>query len=145
MPRELFFDTPEAFLAALRAQRDNGVARRRLRVRMPYPVEQAEELLIGRPSRMRYFALAGGLGGFGGGFLLALLTSVDWPLVTGGKPIISVPPFLLIGYLMTILFGSLVSFAGFLWLARLPDPGPLIEDRPFDSRFVLIIDDEEAP
>lgn len=145
MPRQLYFDTPEAFLGELRAQLDAGVDRQRLKVHMPYPVHEAEELLIGRPSRMRLFALAGGLGGFGGGFLLALLTSVDWPLITGGKPVISIPPFLLIGYLMTILFGSLVSFAGFLWLGRLPDPGPLTGDAPFDSRFVLTIEDEEAP
>lgn len=144
MPRQMYFDTPEPFLEALRSQLDAGTPPQNLWVHMPYPVHEAEQLLIGRPSRMRRFALAGGLGGFLGGFLLALLTSVDWPIITGGKPIVSIPPFLLIGYLMTILFGSLVSFAGFLWLARLPDPGPLVGDEAFDSRFILTIHDEEA-
>jgi hypothetical protein len=144
MPRQLYFDTPDAFLEELRAQLNAGIPRRRLRARLPFHLHEAEELLIGRPSRLRYFALGGGLAGFGGGFLLAMLTSLDWPIVTGGKPIVSVPPFLLIGYLLTILIGSLSCFAGFLWLSRLPDPGPLVSDDPFDPRFVLTINDEEA-
>jgi hypothetical protein len=144
MASQLYFDTPEAFLEELRARLAAGVPRHCLQARLPYHLHEAEELLIGRPGRLRYFALGGGLAGFGGGFLLATLTSLDWPLITGGKPIVSVPPFLLIGYLMTILFGSVISFAGFLWLARLPDPAPVINDDPFDSRFILTINDGEA-
>jgi hypothetical protein len=144
MPRHLFFDTPEAFLQELRAQLAAGVPRRRLQAHLPFHLHEAEALLIGRPSRLRYFAMIGALLGFGGGFLLAMLTSLDWPIITGGKPIVSVPPFLLIGYLMTILIGSLSSFIGFLWLARLPSAKTLVTDRPFDSRFVLAIDDEDA-
>ncbi|ABA89791.1 menaquinol oxidoreductase complex ACIII, DUF3341 subunit ActD [Syntrophotalea carbinolica DSM 2380] len=144
MPRQLFFDTPEAFLQELRAQLASGVPRRCLQVHLPYHLHEVEELLIGRPSRLRYFALTGGLAGFGGGFLLALLTSIDWPVITGGKPIVSVPPFLLVGYLMTILIGSLSCFAGFLWLARLPSPEILLAGQPFESRFVLSIQDEDA-
>jgi len=144
MPRQLFFETPDAFLVELRAQLAAGVPRKHLQIHLPYHLHEAEELLIGRPSRLRYFAISGALGGFGGGFLLAILTALDWPIITGGKPIVSVPPFLLIGYLMTILFGSLSCFAGFLWLARLPSPGPLLADKPFDSRFIISINDEDA-
>ena len=38
----------------------------------------------------------------------------------GGKPLISIPPFGVIAYILTILFGSLATMIGFLINARLP-------------------------
>ena len=145
MAERLVFDHHQEFMEALRAMLARGVDPRQVRVRTPYHVAEAEELLFERPSRLRYFALVGGLGGFGGGFAFAALTALDWPIITGGKPIVSVPPFLLIGYLMTILFGSLISFAGFLLLARLPDARILDETEEFDHRFVITLRDEVSP
>jgi hypothetical protein len=145
MAERLVFDHHQEFMEALRAMLARGVDPKQVRVRTPYHVAEAEELLFERPSRLRYFALIGGLGGFGGGFALAALTALDWPIITGGKPIVSVPPFLLIGYLMTILFGSLISFAGFLLLARLPDARILDETEEFDHRFVITLRDEVSP
>ncbi len=142
MSRRLVFDHHEDFLKELRALLAGGVTADRIDVRTPYHVEEAEEMLGGRPSRVRHFALFGALGGFGGGFLFAALTALDWPIVTGGKPIVSVPPFLLIGYLMTILFGSLLSFAGFLLLSRLPDTTVLEKADEFDHRFIILVQDE---
>jgi hypothetical protein len=145
MAERLVFDHHQEFMEALRAMLARGVDPKKVRVRTPYHVAEAEELLFQRPSRLRYFALIGGLGGFGGGFALAAFTALDWPIITGGKPIVSVPPFLLIGYLMTILFGSLISFAGFLLLARLPDARILDETEEFDHRFVITLRDEVSP
>jgi hypothetical protein len=142
MAEQLFFDDRREFLEKLQALVDEGIDRRRLKIRTPFRVEEAEELLYERPSGMRLFALLGGLGGFGGGFTFAALTSMDWPIITGGKPIVSIPPFLLIGYLMTILFGSLISFAGFLLLSRLPNLRVLEETDEFDQRFVISLQDE---
>ena len=145
MAERLVFDHHQEFMEELRAILARGVDPRQVRVRTPYHVAEAEELLFERPSRLRYFALIGGLGGFGGGFALAALTALDWPIITGGKPIVSVPPFLLIDYLMTILFGSLISFAGFLLLTRLPDARILDETEEFDHRFVITLQDEVSP
>ena len=39
---------------------------------------------------------------------------------TGGRPIITIPPFLIITYEMTILFGILATVLGFLISARFP-------------------------
>ena len=38
--------------------------------------------------------------------------SYDWPLVLGGKPIGSVPPYVVIMFEMTILFGALSTILG---------------------------------
>lgn len=145
MAQRLVFDHHQDFLDKLRALLNEGIDPKRLGIRMPYHVEEAEELLLQKPSRLRYFALVGALGGFGGGFIFAAFTALDWPINTGGKPIVSVPPFLLIGYLMTILFGSLISFVGFLLLSRLPDTTVLDEDNEFDHRFVILLLDEVLP
>jgi hypothetical protein len=46
--------------------------------------------------------------------------STDWPLITGGKPIVSLPPFVIIAFELTILFGALSTVLGLLITARLP-------------------------
>lgn len=145
MARQLFFDDQQTFLQQLEQLLSDGIPSEQLDVRTPYHLSEVEDLLGQQPSKLPFFALGGALAGFGGGFLLAALTSLDWPIITGGKPIVAVPPFLLIGYLMTILIGSLVSFAGFLLLAKMPRIDALIEEQDFDSRFIITIADEVAP
>ena len=145
MGHRLYFDEPQDFLTQLEELLNKGVPREQLQVHMPYHLHAAEELLGEPPSRLPGLALFRALAGVGGGFALAALTALDWPIITGGKPIVAVPPFLLIGYLMTILFGSLVFFCGFLLLARLPQIRALVEERDFDSRFIITLADEVAP
>lgn len=145
MARQLFFDDQQTFLQQLEQLLKDGTPREQLDVRTPYHLSEVETLLAQPPSKLPLFALGGALAGFGGGFLLAALTSLDWPIITGGKPVVAIPPFLLIGYLMTILIGSLASFAGFLLLARLPRIEALVEEQDFDSRFIITITDEVAP
>jgi hypothetical protein len=138
-------DSREEFLQRLRSLVAAGVAPEAIRVRMPYPVPEAGQFLGERPDRLRFFALAGALGGFGGGLALTIYSVLSWPIIVGGKPIVSLPPFLLIGYLLTILFGSLGAFAGFLLLGRLPSGRGLAEGAEFPERFVILVDEEEAP
>lgn len=145
MPQQLFFDDQQTFLQQLEQLLKDGIPSEQLDVRTPYHLSEVESLLGQAPSKLPLFALGGALAGFGGGFLMAALTSLDWPIVTGGKPIVAVPPFLLIGYLMTILIGSLASFAGFLLLARMPRIDALVEEQDFDARFIITIADEVAP
>lgn len=120
MKHAQFFHDREEFLARLRELRAAGHDRRDLEIHMPYHVHEVEEILGVPPGGVRFFALGGGLLGFIGGLLFVCFTVLSWPLITGGKPIVSVPPFLLIAYLLTILCGSLCAFGGFLLLARRP-------------------------
>src|SRR5258706_3717035 len=43
--------------------------------------------------------------------------SYDWPLVVGGKPIGSIPPYVVIMFEMTILFGALSTILGIVFNA----------------------------
>jgi len=98
----------------------------------PVPRHELDEVLAKKESPVRVFTLVGGLTGVSFGFFYAIATSLDWPLVTGGKPIVSLPPFVVIGFETTILLGALVTVAGMFLNAKLPrfsrSPG-------YDERF----------
>lgn len=105
-----------------------------LSVYTPLPVHEIHEVLErGRPvSRVRLFTLLGGLTGTVAGFLLTIWSSLKWGLVTGGKPIASIPPFVVIAFELTILFGGAATVIGLLTLARIPRLKP---SAAFDPRF----------
>jgi hypothetical protein len=86
----------------------------------PMPSHDLEHAIHPPTSPVRMFTLIGGLTGAATGFALPTLTSLDWPLVTGGKPIISIPPMVIIAFELTILFAALSTVAGLFINARLP-------------------------
>lgn len=88
----------------------------------PLPRHEIEELIYeGEPSPVRWFTLVGGMFGATMAFSLASLTHANWPMILpGGKPVVSVPPFLVITFEGTILWGSLATLIGLLVNCRLP-------------------------
>ena len=54
------------------------------------------------------------------GFGMAVATALTFILPTGGRAIISIPPYLIITYEMTILFGVLFTLFGFHVVSGLP-------------------------
>ena len=97
----------------------------------PVPDRALDQALHVTLSPVRLFVLIGGLLGCATGFIFPIYTVLDWPLITGGKPFISIPPFVVIAFELTILFASLGGMAGFLLLSRLPR----VTGRPPDARF----------
>lgn len=86
----------------------------------PIPLHGVDDVLGPKKSVIRRFTLFGGIFGGLGGFLLAAGTAVMYLHPTGGRPIITFPPFLIITYEMTILCGILFTVLGFFISARLP-------------------------
>lgn len=83
----------------------------RVEAAMPAPFPEVIAAL-GRPrSRLGLVTFPGAVAGLLAGIALTVGTSVAWPLVTGGKPIVSVPPFVIIIFEVTVLVGSLVNLA----------------------------------
>ena len=105
-----------------------------LTVYTPVPLHEIEDVVErDRPvSRVRLFTLIGGLTGTVSGFLLTIWSSMQWNLVTGGKPIASIPPFVIIAFELTILFGGLATVIGMVVLGRLPRVRRSVT---FDPRF----------
>jgi hypothetical protein len=100
----------------------------------PYPEHHIEQALGYGQSPVRVFTLVGGLTGTATGFAFTTWTSMDWPLVVGGKPIVSIPAYVIIAFELTVLFGALATVIGLFILSKLPDiKPPVIYDPEFTS------------
>lgn len=115
----------------------------------PLPDARIQTASAAPPSPVRAFTLAGGVLGCASGLALTIWTSLSWPLMTGGKPIVSLPPFLIIAFELTILFGALLALVGFLIQARLPRGTAAAYDPRFsEDRYGVLVTasaDEAAP
>jgi len=101
-------------------------------VMSPIPHHEIEEALGKKESHVRFFTLIGAILGCISGFALTIYTAVVWPLPTGGKPIISIPPYIIIAFELTILLGALANLLGFLITGRLPN---FFRKKMYDKRF----------
>lgn len=92
-------------------------------------------------SPVRLWTLLGGIAGGLSGFALTIFTSLAWPLRTGAKPIVSIPPFVIIAFELTILLGALGAVLGFLVSAGLPHKigNPAYDPRFSDDRFGVFV------
>jgi len=92
----------------------------------PYPEHHIEHALGYGQSPVRVWTLVGGLTGAATGLAFTSWTSLDWPLVVGGKPMIAVPAFVPIIFEMTVLFGALSTVIGLFVLSRIPNLKPAV-------------------
>jgi hypothetical protein len=99
----------DAAADAIRALRARGI--RNMVVYSAAPNHELEEALQHRVSPVRLFTLIGGLTGCAAGFGMTLWMSYDWPVLVGGKTIGSIPPYVVIGFELTILLGALSTVA----------------------------------
>ncbi|MGH7501666.1 MAG: DUF3341 domain-containing protein [Longimicrobiales bacterium] len=118
------FDGVDAAVEAIEKLRAGGL--KKLTVYSPAPDHNLEHALHPPESPVRIFTLVGGLTGTATGFALPTWTSLDWPLVTGGKPIIALPAWVIIAFELTILFGALSTVLGLFICAKLPNRKPMV-------------------
>ena len=109
-----------------------GMGHANLSVFSPVPHHQIERALEQGPSLVRWVTATGAVLGITGGFALCFYSVYAYPLVVGGKELISLPPFVVIGYESMILLGSLANLLGMLALGRLP---AVKSKAPYDPRF----------
>jgi hypothetical protein len=138
------FEDEHEFLEKLKELVDQGTPTERLDVITPIPVPGTEEILKMKRSPLRFFTLAGALTGLSLGFAFTIFTVMDWPIITGGKPLVSLPPFLIIAFALTILLGSLASFAGFLILGKMPSISKIQNPIEHENMFIIMLEDEAA-
>lgn len=82
--------------------------------------------------RLGLWPLMGAVCGFAVGLLITGGTQMAYPLVTGGKPLFSIPPMIIIMYEGTLLAAVLFTVIGVLFESRLPrlgGPGALHDER----------------
>lgn len=127
----------DCLLTGIRDLKAAGYDRTQMTVLTPFPRHEVEEMLYeGEPSPVRWFTLVGACFGGSMAFSLASLTHANWPMILpGGKPVVSVPPFIIITFEGTILWGSLFTLIAMILYTRLParDLPKAMEDPRFSN------------
>jgi len=115
------FVTAEQLVEAARRTREEGY--REIDAYSPFPVEGLDDALGFHRTGVPAAVFIGGALGAVGGYALQYWTSaVDYPLNVGGRPLNSIPAWIVIMFELTILLASLFAVLGMLGLNRLPEP-----------------------
>ena len=112
------FSHEDTAVEAARSLREQGVDD--VELFSPIPLHGAEEALGLGKSKVRVYSLLGAILGGTGGFALCVWTATRFILPTAGRPVISLPPYLLITYESTILLGVLATLLAFFVVGRFP-------------------------
>ncbi len=112
------FERPSELAESIRSLRGRGFDD--LEFYSPAPFHEIDEAMSPKPSPVRLFTLVGGLLGVTTGYALTIWMSYDWPIMIGGKPFASIPPYTVIAFELTILLGGLFTLLGLLAVGRLP-------------------------
>ena len=132
------FEHIDAATEAIRALRARG--HKDMTVYSSHPNHELEEALETPTSPVRLFTLVGGLTGCAAGFAMAIWMNLDWPLLVGGKPMASVPAFVVLGFELTVLIGALSSVFGVMLLALLlRNKGAAYDPRFSDDRIGIFV------
>ena len=136
----------DAAADAIRALRAQG--HRDLTVYSACAQHELEAALEHKVSPVRLFTLIGGITGCAAGLAMTFWMSLDWPLLVGGKPIATVPPYVVIMFELTVLIGSLVTVAAVAGLSLLrPTTGIAYDEAFTDDKvgvFVACRADQQA-
>jgi hypothetical protein len=119
-----------------------------IRAFSPVPSHEIEDALDRgyEPSKVKYFTFCGAILGACVGAAFTVLTSLDWPIVTSAKPIVSVPPYMIIIFECMILIGGLSTFLGLIINSRLrKNVDPIHYDERFSNdKFGILVTVENS-
>src|ERR671913_1222438 len=142
------FSSASALVAAARRAREAGYTK--LDAYSPFPIEELNEALKLPRNRVPLVVLLGGLTGLAGGYGLEYWASViEYPLNIGGRPLHSMPSFIVPAYETTILFAAFAAVIGMIALNGLPQPyHPVFNVDRFSmassDKFFLVIESTDA-
>jgi hypothetical protein len=132
------FQHIDAATDSIRTLRAQG--RKDLTVYSAAPSHELEAAMGHKVSPVRLFTLLGGITGCTAGLAMTYWMSLDWPLLVGGKPIATVPPYVVIMFELMVLCGALSTVAGVVILsALLRRRGALYDPRFSDDRIGVFV------
>jgi hypothetical protein len=115
------FDSATELVDAAREVRDAGYTA--TDAFSPFPIHDIDEALGVKRSILPYLCFAGGLLGLFSGLALQYFVHVmDYPIIVGGRPHLSLPAMIPPAYELTILFTAFTAVFGMLFLNGLPRP-----------------------
>jgi hypothetical protein len=142
------FETPTALVEATTRARLAGY--RHMDAYSPIPIEELNDALGLKRTRLPRLVLLGGiLGGLGGFGLEYWSSTIAYPMNIGGRPLNSWPHFVPVMFETTVLGAALTCFVGMWALNKLPQPyHPVFNvpafDRASSDRFFLCIEATDA-
>jgi Protein of unknown function (DUF3341) len=127
------FDDPNELIHAAEKVRDAGY--QKWDVHSPYPLHGMDAAMGLGDSRLGWIVLVMALTGLASAVALIVWTNgIDYPIIIGGKPPISIPSMIPICFELTILFSALGCFLGMLGLNQLPrHHHPIFESDRFEG------------
>jgi hypothetical protein len=133
------YTDPDSLLSAAVQAKEHGFAE--MDAFTPYPVHGLSEALGIRKSWIPYVTLVMGLTGSTLGLTFMIWTSAyDWPILIGGKPMISLPAFIPITFECGVLIAGTMTLAALLLACGLPNlKGPVLDRDLTNDRFGLWI------
>jgi len=133
------FSYVDVTIETIKKLRDAGF--NNLRVFSPVPNHEIEHVMDEPESIVRFFTLGGAMLGAACGVGFTVLTSMDWPISVSAKPIVSLPPFMVIIFELTILMGALATLLGLLVNSRLRRNAPrtMYDPRFSEDKFGVMI------
>ena len=103
----------------------------------PYPEGAFGERIAAH--KLFIFPLIGAICGFSAGLLITAGAQLSYPLVTGGKPILSIPPMLIIMFEGTMLGAILFTVIGVIFESRLPRFGLGVYDPRITEGYIGLL------
>jgi molybdopterin-containing oxidoreductase family membrane subunit len=139
------FEHLDSLINAIHKLESDGI--KNYMVMSPLPRHDLEDAIYkGKPSPVRWFTMTGAIFGGTMGFSLQSITHMNWPMIIpAGKPLVSIPAFIVITFESTVLWGCLFTLLGMILLTRLHTASKLqievCDPRFSDDKFGLLIND----
>lgn len=143
-PLYALYGDPARAGRAVQSLRDAGVDPRKIVVISSAPMDVYEWARPDRPTRMGWLAALGGVLGAASGCGLTALTQLNYPIVTGGMPVLTGWTNGIIIYELTMLGAILATLVTLLVSTRLPNWRPQLYD-PEVSRGKILVGLTDCP
>lgn len=115
------FDTPTQLVDAANKVREAGY--KKTDAFSPFPLHEIDEALGIKRSILPFLVFGGAIAGLLSGLGLEIFVHyIDYPIIVGGRPFISIPSFIPPAYELTILFAAFTAVFGMILLNGLPQP-----------------------
>ncbi len=115
------FDSVQALVDASRQAAGAGYTA--MEAYSPIPIEELNDIIHKKRTRLSRIVLMAGIAGMSTGFLMQWwMSAVNYPMNVGGRPYATWTAFVVPSYELTILFSALAAAIGMFALNGLPQP-----------------------